>query len=52
MRETDDAILVEVDGEEHWLPKSQIDYTEGVLFPGEEIDVESPEWLAEQRGLD
>jgi hypothetical protein len=52
VRETDDALLVEVDGEEHWFPKSQIDYTDGVLFPGDEIDVEMPSWLAEKKGLD
>ncbi len=49
-RETDRAILLEVDVDEHWLPKSQIDWTEDAE-PGEEIDVEVPEWLADERGL-
>jgi hypothetical protein len=50
LRETDDAILVEDNFATYWLPKSQIDYTEDPA-PGERIDIEIPEWLAEKKDL-
>lgn len=51
VRQTDAAILVNVEDVEVWLPKSQIDYTEDA-FPGEEIDIVLPEWLANEKELD
>jgi hypothetical protein len=50
LAETDAAIKIRVDGDSYWLPKSQIDYTEDCTV-GEEIDIELPEWLAEEKGL-
>ena len=49
-RETDAAILVECDGNEVWLPKSQIDYDEDCT-EGDEIEIEVPQWLADSKGL-
>ena len=49
LQETDDAILIECDGQEEWLPISQID------FAGErgdtDVEITLPDWLAEERGL-
>lgn len=49
LQETEDAILVDCDGEEVWLPKSQIEY-DGERGD-EAVDIELPEWLAEEKGL-
>jgi len=48
IRETDLAILIHHNGEEIWLPKSQIDYDGDV---GDEADIEIPEWLADEKGI-
>lgn len=49
---TDDAILFDFDGEEIWIPRSQIldeDFDDdGSKKHG---SIEIPEWLAEDRGL-
>jgi hypothetical protein len=55
-RETDMAILIQVDGEpdnEVWLPKSQIEWESsgGIYSIGDELEIEIPQWLAEQKGL-
>jgi len=48
--ETDKAILVIIDDEEIWLPKSQITYNENHdLDKPQEIEIS--EWIAEQKGL-
>mgnify|MGYP001605071654 FL=1 len=51
-RETDKAILVVVEGEEHWIPKGQIDDDSEVWSQknGEGRLVIS-RWIAEQKGL-
>lgn len=41
--ETSRAILVETEVGEVWLPKSQIEY-DGE--PGDEVEIEIPDWLA------
>jgi hypothetical protein len=46
--ETEKAILVAVDEDDHWFPKSKIQY-DGEI--GESVDVIVPAWLAEQQGL-
>ena len=53
VRSTDAAILVEdPDGDEVWLPKSQIEWPEEALAErGDTITVTMPEWLAEKKGL-
>jgi hypothetical protein len=50
LHETDSAILVECDGEEVWLPLSQIEW-DGDAERGDTITVSMPEWLAEDKGL-
>lgn len=42
---TPKAICVEIDGEEHWLPKSQVTLKEDTN------EVNMPEWLAIDKGL-
>jgi hypothetical protein len=50
MAASDSAILVDVEGEEVWLPKSVVgDFDDAE--PGDTIDLKIPEWLAEDRGL-
>lgn len=51
-RETDGAFLCVIDGDEVWLPKSQID-DPGRLAEGDEgVTVSVTEWIAKQKGLD
>ena len=52
VKETDSAFLLRLeDGEELWIPKSQIadpdDYTEG----DEDATISITEWIARERGL-
>lgn len=50
--ETALAILVSDDGDEKsavWLPRSKIEIVREI--DGETIEVEVPDWLAEERGL-
>lgn len=48
VQETEDAILLVVDGDEYWLPKSQIAY-DGER--GDVVVVSIPDWLASEKGL-
>ncbi|MBO5491114.1 MAG: hypothetical protein J5960_06800, partial [Desulfovibrio sp.] len=49
VQETEDAILLNVEGEEHWLPKSQIEY---IGERGDtDVEVSIPDWLADERAL-
>ena len=48
--ETGKALLVSDGGQNVWLPKSQIEYTEQG-GKGDEIVFEIPEWLALEKGL-
>jgi DNA-directed RNA polymerase subunit E'/Rpb7 len=48
--ETPYAILVEIDNEDVWLPKSQIEYDENAEVD-DDIEVIIPEWLADEKGL-
>ncbi len=56
VNQTDDALLVH-DGysdDPVWLPKSQIEYCEADLIgitKGDQIEINIPEWLAEEKGL-
>lgn len=50
--ETAAAILVEVDGEEHWIPRSQLHERDNeVTEEGDEGDLVVAEWLALDKGL-
>jgi len=53
VRSSDAAILVEdPDGDEVWLPKSEIAWPEDAgAERGDSITVTMPEWLAEDKGL-
>lgn len=51
LQETEDAILLGIDGDAVWLPKSQIEYDKD-HERGEYMEVEVPDWLCEQKGLD
>ena len=48
IRETDDAILVDLEGGKYWLPKSQL---EDWPDKGEKGEVEISEWMAIEKGL-
>lgn len=48
---TEKAILVIIDDEEIWLPKSQIEYDEDVHNPDGTNVITVTEWIAEQKGL-
>ena len=54
-RATDKAILVEIDGEEHWIPKSHVhddsevwDDAPDARGPGRLV---VSQWIAEQKGI-
>lgn len=51
IRESDKAILVLINGDEHWIPKSQIDETSEVLTGTSSGVLVIKRWLAEQKGL-
>lgn len=50
-RETEAAILVVVEGEEIWIPKSQIHDDSEVYEKDTEGQLVIPLWLAEAKGL-
>lgn len=47
--ETDAAILVVTEDEEHWIPFSQIE--EIIRYPGNVADIRMTMWIARQKGL-
>jgi hypothetical protein len=51
IRATANALLVEIDGDEHWIPQSQIDDDSEVYADGHEGELVISEWLAQQKGL-
>ena len=53
IRDTGEASLFETnDGNEIWLPNSQIFYYDRKTAQrGDEVSVEIPDWLAENKGL-
>lgn len=50
-RETDKAILVEIEGEEFWIPKSQIDDDSEVYEKNQHGELVVSAWLAKQKGF-
>lgn len=50
-RETGKACLCIIDGEEHWIPKSQIHDDSEVYEEGHEGRLVVTQWIAEQKGL-
>lgn len=51
IKESDDAFLFEIDGEEYWIPKSQIHRDASLSEGDENITVEITTWIADQKGL-
>ena len=51
LRETDAALLVEIDGEEYWMPKAQVDDASDVQTEGDIGLICISEWIATQKGL-
>ncbi len=50
-KETDAAILVEVDGVQHWIPKSQISEDSEVYEEGQTGELVITEWIATEKGI-
>lgn len=51
VRETDAAFLIEIDGERHWIPKSQVSGSDRLSEGDEDVTVSVTEWIADQKGL-
>lgn len=51
IRSTDKAILVEVEGEEVWIPLSQVDDDSEVYEEGDEGTLVITQWIADKLGL-
>lgn len=51
LRETDAAYLFDIDGEEVWLPKSQVKARKRNLDLTGFVRIEVPRWLAAKNGL-
>lgn len=48
---TEAAILVEIDGEQHWIPQSQVTSDSEVWQMGDEGTLVITDFIAEQKGL-
>lgn len=51
IRATANALLVDIDGNEHWIPQSQIDDDSEVYEEGGEGELVVSQWIAEQKEL-
>jgi hypothetical protein len=51
LKDTDKAILVEIDGEEYWIPQSQVDDDSEVYQEGDKGVLVISHWIAVQKGL-
>lgn len=51
IRETEMALLCEIDGEEYWIPKSQIDDDSEVYEEDGEGKLVVSQWIADQKGI-
>lgn len=49
---TDMALLLEVDGEEYWVPKSQMEDPDEFVRGDRNVEIFMTEWIAKQKGLD
>lgn len=52
-KETEKAMLVVIEGQEYWLPKSQIDDDSEVYDAGKHAEgiLVISQWIAEQKGI-
>lgn len=51
LRETEAALLCEIDGAEYWIPKSQIDDDSEVYSGGHRGELVVSQWIADQKGI-
>lgn len=51
LAEGEKSILVDIDGEEHWIPKTQIHDDSDVFEKDTSGDLIITNWIAEKRGL-
>ncbi len=51
VRSTANAILIEADGDQIWVPRSQIDDDSEVWWPGQDGTLIVSDWWARQKGL-
>ena len=51
IRETEFALYVDIDGEHHWIPKSQVDDESEVFGLGDEGTLKISSWIAQEKGL-
>lgn len=49
--ESERAILVEIEGDEYWIPKSQVDDDSEVYAKDHSGELVISEWIAEQKGI-
>lgn len=50
-KETDSALLVEIDDKEYWIPKSQLHPDSEVQEEDDTGTITMSEWIAKQKGL-
>lgn len=51
LHETGKAVLVDIDGDETWIPLSVTDYAENSCERGDSLTLEVKTWWAEKEGL-
>lgn len=51
LKATDKAILVEIDGQQYWIPQSQVTDDSEVWREGDEGTLVITDWIATQKGL-
>lgn len=51
VHETEKALLVEIEGDQYWVPKSQISDDSEVFEDGNEGDLVVSEWFADKNDL-
>ena len=51
IKSTDKAVLIETEGEEFWIPQSQIEDDSEVWEEGDEGTLVITDWIAEKKGL-
>lgn len=51
VHETGEALLVEIEGDQYWLPLSQLDDTSEIQHFGDEGELVTSQWWADQEGI-
>lgn len=51
-RETASAFLLRIDGEQHWVPRSQIADPDTYEAGDQDVTVSLTEWIARQKGIE